>query len=125
MIKNYAVIEVATGEVTNTIVKDSMDQGWQPEVGSILLEIVPSQNYTTASVTNGEKSVTVSGATLITLGIKVGQGCILGDSDTLYKIASITGETTFTIDINYDGATVTSDGRCFIRSISIGDVIVV
>lgn len=69
-------------------------------------------NYTTGtgavSVTNGSKSVTVTGATFITNGIQVGRRITLGGSNKNYTIATITGETTLTVDINYDGTTSTT-----------------
>lgn len=57
------------------------------------------------SVTNGSKSVTVTGATLITDGIEIGRRVDLGGSALNYEIVSITGETTFTVNVAYDGTT--------------------
>lgn len=69
-------------------------------------------SYTTGSgavaVTNGSKSVSVTGATLITDGIEVGRHVNLGGSQLNYIIKTITSETTFTVDINYDGTTSTT-----------------
>jgi len=66
-------------------------------------------SYTTgtgfASVTNGTKNVTVTGATFLTDNIEVGRRITLGGSSKLYTIATITGETTLTLDKNYDGVT--------------------
>lgn len=66
-------------------------------------------SYTTgtgaASVTNGSKSVTVTGATFITDNIKIGRRIKFGGSAYYYTIRTITGETTLTIDKNYDGTT--------------------
>lgn len=65
--------------------------------------------YTTGtgacSVTNASKNVTVTGATFITDGIQVGRRIYLGGSNLRYNIVTITGETTLTVDINYDGTT--------------------
>jgi len=65
------------------------------------------QEYTTGTgavtVTNASKNVTVTGATFITDGIQVGRRIQLGGSSLRYNIVTITGETTLTVDINYDG----------------------
>lgn len=69
--------------------------------------------YTTGTgavtVTNGSKSVTVTGATFITDGIQVGRRIELGGSSLRYNIVTITGETTLTVDINYDGTTASDE----------------
>jgi len=71
------------------------------------------QEYTTGTgaveVTNGSKNVTVTGATFITDGIQVGRRIQLGGSTLRYNIVTITGETTLTVDINYDGTTDTTE----------------
>lgn len=57
--------------------------------------------------TNGSKSITITGATFITDGIRVGRRISLsGDSD-VFTIKTITGETTLTIDKNYGGTSTT------------------
>jgi len=60
--------------------------------------------------TNGSKSVTMVGATLLTDNVQPGRRTKLQGSNTLYTIKTITGETTFTIDIDYDGTTVAGTG---------------
>lgn len=69
-------------------------------------------SYTTGtgavSVTNGTKSVTVTGATFLTNNIEIGQRIDLGGSNLPYVIKTITGETTLTVDRNYDGTTSTT-----------------
>lgn len=71
-------------------------------------------SYTTGSgggtFTNASKSVTMVGATLITDNIQVGRLVKLSGSTTLFTIKTITGETTFTIDQNYGGTTVSGTG---------------
>lgn len=71
-------------------------------------------SYTTGSgggtFTNGSKSVTMTGATLITDGIQPGRYVTLQGSSKKFTIVTITGETTFTIDINYDGTTINGTG---------------
>lgn len=68
--------------------------------------------YTTGTgavtVTNGSKSVTVTGATFLTDSIEVGRRISLGGSNKRYTIKTITGETTLTVDINYDGTSSTT-----------------
>lgn len=65
--------------------------------------------YTTGTgagtFTNGSKNITVTGATFITDAIKVGRRMSLSGSSKIYTIRTITGETTLTIDQNYDGTT--------------------
>lgn len=64
-------------------------------------------SYTTgtgaANVTYNSKNVTVTGATFITDAIKIGRRIKFGGSGTYYKIATITGETTLTLDQVYGG----------------------
>lgn len=66
-------------------------------------------SYTTGTgavtVTNNSKSVTVTGATFITNGIEIGRRVSLGGSQKRYTLVTITGETTFTVDIAFDGTT--------------------
>jgi len=60
------------------------------------------------AVTDGSKSVTVTGATFLTDGVNIGRRVKLGGSSLNYVIKTITGETTFTVDTNYDGTTSTA-----------------
>lgn len=55
--------------------------------------------------TNGSKNVTVTGATFITSGIKIGRRISLSGDSNVFTIVTITGETTLTIDKNYGGTT--------------------
>lgn len=65
--------------------------------------------YTTGtgavSVTNNSTSVTVTGATFQTDAIKVGRYIKFSGSGKYYRIVTITGQTTLTIDQVYDGTT--------------------
>jgi len=69
-------------------------------------------SYTTGTgavaVNNGSKTVTVTGATLITDQVYVGRRVSLGGSAKKFTLVSITGETTFTVDIAYDGTNSTT-----------------
>lgn len=68
--------------------------------------------YTTGTgavaVTNASKTVTVTGATFITDGIEIGRRIDLGGSSKRFNIATITGETTLTVDLAFDGTTSTT-----------------
>jgi hypothetical protein len=61
-----------------------------------------------ASVTNGSASVTVTGATFLTDDVQIGRYISFSTSNTYFKIATITGETTLTLDQVYDGTTSTT-----------------
>lgn len=69
-------------------------------------------SYTTGtgavSVTNGSKAFSVTGATFITDGIKIGRRINFGTSSNTFVIATITGEDSGTLTENYDGTTSTS-----------------
>ena len=60
--------------------------------------------------TNGSKSVTVVGATFITDNIRIGRRISLQGDSTRFKIVTITGETTLTIDQDYGGTTISGTG---------------
>lgn len=68
-------------------------------------------SYTTGtgavSVTEDSKNVSVTGATFITDNIQPGRLVSLGGSSKVYTIKTITSETAFTVDIDYDGDTST------------------
>lgn len=70
--------------------------------------------YTTGTgggtFTANSKNITVVGATFITDGIRIGRKILLQGSSKTYKIKTITGETTLTVDRNYDGTTITGTG---------------
>ena len=60
-----------------------------------------------AAVTDESKAFTVTGATFLTDGIQIGRYIKFGVSTKYYKIETITGETTGTLDIAFDGTTAT------------------
>lgn len=68
--------------------------------------------YTTGtgacSATNGSKNITVTGATFLTDDVRIGRYIKINGSARYYKILTITGETTLTIDQNFDGTTTTT-----------------
>lgn len=70
-------------------------------------------SYTTgsgaASVTAGSKNVTVTGATFLTDNIVIGRRIKFSGSSKYYTIRTITGQTTLTLDQNFDGTTSTTN----------------
>lgn len=124
-VKTYTVINDTTGVCENVILWDSSAQpSWAPPAGSSAVEQKPIYNTGSGavSVTNGSVNVTITGATLQTDGVEVGRKIQIGDSSTQFIIASITGQTTLTLDQNFDGTTAT-DASYSISPIQIGDVI--
>jgi len=69
-------------------------------------------SYTTgtgaASVTNGSASFSVTGATFLTDGIKIGRRIAFGTDSRVYEIATLTSETAGTLTRVYDGTTSTT-----------------
>lgn len=63
-----------------------------------------------AHVTNGSLSFSVTGATFITDGIRIGRYIKFDGSVIYFKIATITGETTGTLNQVWDGTTATTAG---------------
>lgn len=68
--------------------------------------------YTTgtgaATVTDNSASFSVTGATFLTDGIRIGRFIKFSGSATYYKIATITGQTTGTLDQVFDGTSSTT-----------------
>lgn len=100
--------EIKNG-INESLLRVSREARWKPLRRKDTFDTKTS--YTTGTgavtVTNGTKNVTVTGATLLTNGIEIGRRVSLGGSNLRYTIKTITGETTFTIDINYDGTSST------------------
>lgn len=75
-------------------------------------DVVTEAAYSTGSgavsVTENSKAFTITGAALITAGIQVGRRINVGGSTIPRTIATITGETTGTFDVAYDGDTSTT-----------------
>jgi len=61
-----------------------------------------------ATLTNGSKNVTITGATLLTNDIRIGRYIKFDGSVKYFKIATVTGETTLTINENYDGTSTST-----------------
>lgn len=70
-------------------------------------------SYTTgsgaASVTASSKSVTVTGATFLTDNVVIGRRIKFSGSSKYFTIRTITGETTLTLDVAFDGTTSTTN----------------
>lgn len=68
--------------------------------------------YTTGTgactATNGSKNITVTGATFLTDDVRIGRFIKITGSAKFFKILTITGETTLTIDQNFDGTSTTT-----------------
>lgn len=108
MNESSSEFDVMVENVINTsIFRLSRERNWVNLRRTATFDTVSS--YTTGSgavsVTNGSKSVTVTGATFLTDGVEIERRVSLGGSSLLYTIKKITGETTFTVDKNYDGTT--------------------
>lgn len=97
--------------INNSLFRIAREANWTilRRVGTFDTEAEYTTGTGAVAVTNGSKSVTVTGATFITDGIQVGRRINLGGSNLRYNIATITGETTLTVDINYDGTTSTTE----------------
>lgn len=61
-----------------------------------------------ASLINGSKNVTITGATFLTDDVRIGRYITFSGSNKYFKIATVTGETTLTLDQAFDGTTSTS-----------------
>ncbi len=68
--------------------------------------------YTTGTgactATSGSKNITVTGATFLTDDIRIGRYIKITGSAKFFKILTIIGETTLTIDQNWDGTSTTT-----------------
>lgn len=60
------------------------------------------------TLTNNSKNVTITGATLLTDDIRIGRYIKFSGSTKYFKIATITGETTLTLDQVFDGTSTTT-----------------
>lgn len=97
--------------LNNSLFRIAREANWTilRRIGTFDTEAEYTTGTGAVSVTNASKNVTVTGATFITDNIQVGRRVQLGGSTLRYNIATITGETTFTTDIAYDGTTDTSE----------------
>jgi hypothetical protein len=102
--------DTAVKNIINTsLFRLSREAAWRPIRRIQTFATVTS--YTTGSgavaVTKNSATVTVTGATFLTDDVQIGRYIKISGSGTYYKIATITGETTLTLDKVYDGDTDT------------------
>lgn len=99
--------EAAKSAINSSLFRISREAPWR--VMRRKAYFTTDAQYTTgtgaASITNGQKTLTVTGATFITDNIKVGRRMQIGASQLVYTIRTITGETTLTVDKAFDGTT--------------------
>lgn len=105
--------DTATKNIINSsLLRLAREALWKPLRRKTTIDTVTS--YTTGSgggtFTADSKSITIVGATFITDGIEIGRRITLQGSNKTFTIVTITGETTLTIDIAYDGTTITGTG---------------
>jgi hypothetical protein len=105
--------DTAVKNVINTsLFRISRDALWRPLRRKATFNTVTT--YTTGSgggtFTSGSKSVTMVGATFLTDDIQPGRRMTLQGSNIDYTIKTITGETTLTVDVNFDGTTISGTG---------------
>ncbi len=93
--------------INSSLFRISRDGLWRSMRRKSFFETVTtySTGSGTGTFTNGSKNVTVTGALFITAGIKIGRRISLSGDSSVFTIVTITGETTLTIDRNYDGTT--------------------
>jgi len=112
--KNQGGTQFDTG--INNVINTSMwrvarEAKWRSLRRTTTFDTISQYTTGTGNVTlaTNSNNVTVSGATLITDGIRIGRYVNISGSNKVFKIATITGETTFTLNQICDG-TSTSTG---------------
>lgn len=83
---------------------------WRSLRRQTTFDTVAKYSTGTGAVTasTNSKNITISGATLLTDDIRIGRYMKISDSSTHFKISTITGETTLTLNQNFDGTNITS-----------------
>lgn len=96
--------EIMSG-LNESILRIARETAWKPlrRTGTFDTKTTYTTGTGAVTVTNGSKSVSVTGATFLTDSVEVGRRVSLGGSTKRYTIVTITSETAFTVDINYDG----------------------
>lgn len=99
--------DTAVKNIVNTsLFRLSREAMWRPLRRKSSFTTVTS--YTTGSgavaVTASSTAVTITGATLLTDNVRIGRYIKISGSATYFKIATITGETTLTLDKVWDGS---------------------
>lgn len=99
--------------INNSLIRISNESNWQQLRRTSSFLTVADFSTGTVSATASSTSLTFSGASLITNGIHIGRRIKFtssGVSTTLYEITAITGENSATINIPFDGSTVSGTG---------------
>lgn len=91
--------------INTSLFRTARETNWKNLRRKYYFNTEASYDTGTGAVTlvNNSANVTVTGATFITDGIKIGRYVSLDSSTIPYKIIAITGETTFTVDRVFDG----------------------
>lgn len=111
--KNQGGSQFDTGiaNVINTSMwRIAREARWRTLRRSTTFDTVIKYTTGTGNVTasTNSKSVTISGATLVTDDVKIKRYIKISNSNKYFKVATITGETTLTLDQNFDGTNITS-----------------
>ena len=98
--------------INSSLFRVSRDSNWRTLRREDTFDTVTTYNEGSGAgtFTEDSKDITVVGATFITDNIKIGRRISLQGSSSNYKIATITGETTLTLDRVYDGTTIAGTG---------------
>lgn len=96
--------EIKSG-INESLLRIARETSWKPLRRNDTFDTKTTYSTGTGAVTvtNGSKNVTVTGATFLTDQVEVGRRISLGGSNKKFTIKTITGETTLTVDINFDG----------------------
>ena len=98
--------------INSSLFRVSRDSNWRTLRREDTFDTVTTydEGSGAGTFTEDSKDITVVGATFITDNIKIGRRISLQGSSSNYKIATITGETTLTLDRVYDGTTIAGTG---------------
>lgn len=103
-------IQAAKNIINTSMWRISREANWRSLRRTATFDTVAPYSTGTGActVTYNSKNVTVTGATFITDNVRIGRFVKFSGSAKYYKIVTITGETTFTIDQVFDGTTSTT-----------------
>ncbi len=111
--KNQGGTQFDTGienTINTSLWRIAREACWRSLRRETSFDTVAKYNTGTGAValTNNSKNVTVTGATFLTDDVKVKRYTKFSNSSKFFKIATITGETTFTLDQVCDGTTTST-----------------
>lgn len=106
----------AFATIVGVWINDAYQDAWRRAMWTDLVDedftFTAKADYTTGtgavSATNGSTTVDVTGATFSTDGVVAGRYVKIGDSSTIFTIASVTDEDTFVLDSAFDGTSTTT-----------------